>query len=103
MGREVMDDEPSDYVGAKRRIKRLWDEGNVIVLPHARKRMAERDLDLLDIQHVVRYGNIVEHSKPDHLWRYKITGKALDKRTASVLVEIDAHSLIVVTVLGRRT
>lgn len=94
--------EPSDYVWAKRRIKRLWDEGNFILLPHARKRMVERELDILDIQNVIRYGNIVEHSKPDNLWRYKVAGKALTGRIASVLVETDIHSLIVVTVLGRR-
>jgi hypothetical protein len=102
MGNVVLLYEPSDYRWAQRRIKRLWDEGNFILHPHARRRMAERELDALDIQYIIRYGQITEHSKPECLWRYKVQGKALDGRKASVLVEIDIHSLIVVTVLGRR-
>jgi len=100
MGNVVLLYDPSDHTWALRRIKRLWDEGNVILLPHARKRMEERRLDTLDIQYIIRYGLIVEHSRPKELWRYKIQGKALDARKASVLVEIDIHSVIIVTVLG---
>lgn len=102
MGNVVLLYEPSDYKWAQRRIKRLWDEGNFILHPHARKRMTERDLDVLDIQHIIRYGQVTDHSMPKDLWRYKVVGKALDNRKASALIEIDIHSLIVVTVLGRR-
>lgn len=49
-----MTNETFNYREAKLRAKQLWEEGNVILLPHARKRMTERDLSMLDVQHIIR-------------------------------------------------
>ncbi len=60
--------------------------------------MSQRQIDILDIQNVIRYGRIVEHSKPANLWRYTILGKAVDGAGMKVVVEING-SLIIVTVI----
>ncbi len=103
MGSVVPLFQPENYKWVQRRIRTLWNQGNVIILPHAQQRMLERGLDMTDIQHIIRRGIIVEHSFPKDLWRYKIVGKALDNRKAAVVIEVDSHSNIVVTVIGGRT
>lgn len=102
MGNVVPLHDPANYAVAQRSIKRLWDEGLYIPHPHALQRMEERGLNNLDIQHIIRYGKIVDHTMPSSLWRYKIQGRTLDRRTASCIVEMDAHSLILVTVISRK-
>lgn len=102
MGNVVPLHQPDNYKWVHRRIKHLWDEGNVVPLPHAQQRMEERGFDINDVQHIIRYGSIVDHSMPLDLWRYELSGAALDKRKASVIVEIDITSLIIITVTGRK-
>ena len=60
--------------------------------------MSQREIDISDIQNVIRYGRIVEHSKPLDLWRYTILGKAVDGDRTKVVVEINGR-LIIVTVI----
>ncbi len=103
MGNVVPLVQPDNYKLVQQRIRTLWNQGNVIILPHAQQRMLERGLDMTDIQHIIRRGTIIEHSFPKNLWRYKIVGKALDNRKAAVVIETDSHSNIIVTVIGRRT
>ncbi len=90
--------DPTNYKWAHQRIKKLWSEGNTEIRPHAQLRMGQRDIDILDIQNVIRYGRIIEHSKPAQLWRYTILGKAVDGAGMKVVVEING-SLIIVTVI----
>ena len=37
--------------------------------------MDQREIDINDIQNVIRYGRIVEHSKPLQLWRYATSAR----------------------------
>jgi len=89
---------PGDYKRAHQRIKKLWNEGTTEILPHAQRRMKQRRLDINDIQNVVRYGRIIEHSKPIDLWRYTLQGMSVDGKRVKCVVEIDGHLLIVTVI-----
>lgn len=60
--------------------------------------MTQREIDINDIQNVIRYGRIVEHSKPMERWRYTILGKAVDSARMKVVVEINGN-LVLLTVI----
>jgi len=90
--------DPTNYKWAHQRIKKLWSEGKTEIRTHAQLRMSQREIDMFDIQNVIRYGRIVEHSKPIELWRYGILGKAIDGARMKVVVEING-SLVIVTVI----
>jgi hypothetical protein len=92
--------DPTNYKRVRQRIRKLWDEGETEISHHARLRMRERKLDITDVQQVIRYGVIVEHSKPKDLWRYAIDGKTVEGTRLRVVVEING-SLIIVTVARR--
>ena len=79
-------------------IKDLWNTGHVQFLPHAKKRMKERQFNLDDVKHVLWYGRLVEWSKPEETWRYKLEGHSVDGKKGAVVVEITAH-LIIITVI----
>lgn len=100
MGEIALFEDAADYQRVIIRIRRLWNEGAFEILPHAQERLLERGLDVLDIQHCIRFGKIKEHNKPIELWRYKIKGKAVDGEPMACIVEING-SLIVVTVIRR--
>lgn len=99
MAHVVPFEDPTNYRRVERRVRALWDEGDVEIAPHAQKRMRERKLEMTDIQNVLRYGRVVEHSRPAELWRYAIEGKSVDGTKAKVVVEIDG-SLVIVTVIS---
>ncbi len=85
MSEVIVLQDPGNYKAAHARIKYLLKEGQTEFLPHAQTRMQQRGLDDQDIIHILKYGRIVEHSKPMDLWRYTISGKSIDqKKTANV-------------------
>ena len=94
-------EDPGDYKRTLHRIKRLWREGAVEILPHAQRRMIERRIEMTDIEHLIRYGCIVDHSKDRENWRYVVEGRTVDGTKADVVVEIDV-ALLIVTVRGRK-
>jgi hypothetical protein len=57
-----------------------------------------KDIDINDVAAVIRYGRIMEHSKPIQHWRYTILGKAVDGERVKCVVEINGK-LIIVTVI----
>jgi len=77
------------------RIRKLWDEGAVRWAEHAMQRSLERGLDMQDVQHVIRYGQVVAWSRPRTWWRHEIEGKAVEGRWARVIVEINGKLVIV--------
>ena len=89
---------PTNNKAVRDRIKQLWDKGLTRFSYHARKRMYERSIDSTDIQHIIRYGKIVDHSKPGDYWRFKIEGKTTDDVLLSCVIEIE-DKLIIVTVM----
>ena len=90
--------DPDDYKRAHQRIKKLWAESKTEITYHAQKRMKERNIDITDVQNVIRYGKVIEHSKPMTLWRYTISGASVDGKKMKCVVEIDGN-LIIVTVI----
>jgi hypothetical protein len=60
--------------------------------------MAERDLDVHDIQYILESGSITEISRPHVRWRYKIQGKSVEGKKASCVVEINGR-LVIITVV----
>jgi Domain of unknown function (DUF4258) len=92
------DDRPLSYRQAIERVRSLWKDGVVEILPHAQERMRQRRLDRNDLASIIRYGRVVQHSKPGQGWRYKILGRAVDGAQTSCVVEING-SLIIVTVI----
>ncbi len=84
---------------ATKRIQRLWHEGIVEFSPHATKRLQERGLDANDIQHVVRYGTVIQGGSSDFPAtprRFILEGNAVDGELMVCVVDIDG-SLVVVT------
>lgn len=93
---------PLSNEAAAKRIRTLWREGRVTWLPHAEDRLAQRGFTMLDVEHLVRYGRVVEHSRPGNLWRYKIKGRTVEEKTASVVFEPEGDLLTVVTIMLSR-
>jgi len=93
--------DPTNYLVVQRRIKSLWQKGVVEIRPHAVRQMEERKLDTNDLERLIKYGQIVEHSKPGELWRFVINGTTTDNVRAACVVELNGR-LIVVTVMRRR-
>ena len=89
---------PDDYKWAHQRIKKLWNDGFVEIGIHAQSRMRQREIQMTDIANVIRYGQIIEHSKPGTLWRYTILGKAVDGDRMKCVCEING-TLVIVTVI----
>jgi hypothetical protein len=98
MGEVVALYDPQDRSRAVKKIRRLWNEGSVEILQHAKERMAERDLDIHDVQNILQYGQITEISHPHAHWRYTITGRSIENNRAKCIVEINGR-LIIVTVV----
>lgn len=92
------EDRPLSYRQAMERVRTLWKEGVVEILPHAQERMRQRRLDRNDLASIIRYGRVVQHSKPGQLWRYTVIGQTVDGARASCVVEMNG-SLIIVTVI----
>ena len=93
-----LEDRPLSYKRAMERIRALWKEGAVTFWTHALGRMKERKIDILDLEHLIRYGHVVEHSKPGQFWRYKVEGYSVDDERIACTVEINGK-LIIVTVI----
>lgn len=91
-------DDPENYKVAFQRIKNLWEEGEVEFTPHAQDQMSQRGCETTDLQHIIKFGRIVGHSRPKVLWRYRIDGTTVDGVKAYCAVEIDRRLIIVTLV-----
>jgi hypothetical protein len=69
---------------------------------HARLRMAERDIDLPEVLHVLRNG--WHERKKDSFdeayssWNYAVRGQSLDKRNLRIVVTFDEGMLVVTAI-----
>lgn len=88
----------ADYVAVHRRIKKFWTQGQVLISTHAQDRMDGRKIGILDVEHVIKYGSVVDHSKPGELWRYTVRGTLVDGGGIDCVVEINGR-LILVTLI----
>ncbi len=91
-------DRPLSPRRAIERIRQLERDVGIVLTGHARQRMAQRKLSRRDIRHCLKYGRVIEHSKPSRLWRYKVQGSTIDGESMSCVVEINGK-LILITVI----
>ena len=91
-------DRPLSPRRAIERIRLLERDVGIVLTGHARQRLAQRKLSLRDIRHCLKYGRVIEHSKPSRLWRYKVQGSTIDGDPMSCVVEINGK-LILITVM----
>jgi len=102
MGAEVLPlFDPENYKRVVLRIKNLWNDGNYVIVYHARQREKKWQFDDFDVRNILLFGRIIEHSKPENLWRYTVEGKTIDGVRAACVVELDENRLIVVTVVDK--
>ena len=92
--------DPTNYRRVYERIKGLWNEGKVVIQPHAKDQMRRRRLHTPDVDYVIRTGRIVGHSRPHTWWRYVIDGRSVDGTRMRCVVEINGQ-LVLVTVIDR--
>lgn len=73
---------------------------NVVVVDHARQRMAQRDIALEEVLHVLRYGKCEEEPQPGHGsdWRAKMVGSATGRDMVVATAVTMQGKLVVVTV-----
>ena len=90
--------DPTNYKVVKEIVKKLWDKGLTRFTYHARKRMAEKNRETTDIQYIIYYGTIVEHSHPGDFWRFKLEGKTVDDDLLACVVEIE-NKLVIITII----
>ncbi len=95
-------DRPLHFSSAMARIRTLWTEGSLLVLPHAQQRMRERDMTTDHIGQVIRSGRVTESRKPDpgRNWRYRVQGHTKDGVKVTCIVEL-TDKLILITVIGK--
>ena len=91
-------DQPLSPRRAIERIRLLERDIGIVLTRHARQRLVQRKLSRRDIRHCLKYGRVVEHSKPSRLWRYKVRGSTVDGEPMSCVVEINGK-LILITVI----
>ncbi len=60
--------------------------------------MRKRNMDVLDVQNIIRYGSIISHDRKGDHWRYRIQGATVAGATASCIVAVDG-SLVVINAL----
>ena len=95
--------DPENYKQVRQRILKLYHDDLVrITDSHAWPRMLERDIDITDVNEILRNGRIINHSKPGNCWRYVLEGYSLGhpRRPLRCVVEINGL-LIVVTIMLR--
>ena len=81
-------EEPFKEHDAKKRIRNILADGNLIVWAHAEKEMAEDDLDVQDIKNVLWAGRVQEPAEFEKgEWRYRFY-----TRTTAVILGFDSET-----------
>src|SRR5437660_2878454 len=66
--------EPMKPAAAKALIRAILDSGTVdLGLPHAQQRLSERRMDAVDVENVLRAGDVEPGRKLRGTWRYRVT------------------------------
>jgi hypothetical protein len=56
---------------------------------------------MLDIENVIKYGQVVDHSCHKEAWRYVLHGKCVEGQSLKCVVEISDHRLNLVSIMVR--
>jgi hypothetical protein len=81
--------DPTNYRRVHTRIKALLETGDTRFRGHGLERMQERGIDVTDVEYVLKFGRIVDHSCPSDRWRYVLEGKTVEGKKLRIVVEID--------------
>jgi len=87
----------ADFRAALKHARRLWEDGDVVILSHAQERMLERGIDMLDLQNVIHTGRVTQQLMD----RFTIVGQTVDGKSAGCVVKI-ANELKIITVTPAR-
>ena len=87
--------DPENYGSVQERIKAAWSLGEVEFSPHILDQGWERGLDVLDIQHVIRFGRITDHEQERDLWRFEMEGKSVDGNRMRVVIDLNGRTILV--------
>ena len=81
-------DEPFEGREAKKRIREILSDGNLVVWGHARQEMAKDALSMLDVEHVLRAGLVEEPAEFEKgEWRYRFRTPKI-----AVIVSFDSET-----------
>lgn len=74
-----MANEPLPPAQARARARAVLETGTLLVLDHALRRMAERDMSMIDCENVPRAGRVVEveYKAGSHRYRFETTRMAV--------------------------
>jgi hypothetical protein len=65
--------EPLSQNEARRRISRILRHGSVVIWDHCKTELAKDDLDIVDVNNVLRCGRLIEPAEPAReRWRYRV-------------------------------
>jgi hypothetical protein len=83
---------PLSAENARSVIQNAWSNGRVHLGTHFKKRCGERDIDMLDVENLVRNG--VVQPRPEYCpvyknWKYRMAG-IIDERHLEVVIALDA-------------
>lgn len=95
MGDVVQLVDPYNKRRAIERIKKLWREGDFVIVSHAKKAMEEDDLSISDVDNVIHYGSITEITPNRQNWRYRIEGPCIEHLRTACIVELDGKAILV--------
>jgi len=81
------------------RCRTLWKEGKFTWVRHAEERLSALGWDITDVENMIRYGRVIEHSKPGDFWRYKLEGPNAERQTGGLAYEFHGELLVLVSVM----
>jgi len=72
---------------AKAVIQKAWSSGRVHVGTHIKNRMIERNVDMIDLENVIRNGVVrsTEYCEAYKNWKYRMAGASDDKKIEVVI------------------
>jgi hypothetical protein len=75
---------------AKAVIEKAWSSGRVHVGTHIKNRMIERNVDMIDLENVIRNGVVCsrEYCEEYKNWKYRMVGSS-DGRKIEVIIALD--------------
>jgi hypothetical protein len=96
MGEVVpIQDGPLPQRRAKAMIQRLWNEGMVTWRDHFEQELLNDGLQMTDVEYGIRYGHVIDHSRPRNNWRYTLEVTLLDGRRAAFVAEISGMLVMI--------
>jgi hypothetical protein len=81
---------PLALENARSIIQKAWATGRIHVSTHIKRRFSERNVDMIDLENVVRTGKVTgrEHCPHYRNWKYRMAGLS-DERTLEVIFALD--------------